>query len=320
MIALVTGAAGFIGHHLVHRLLGEDDEVVGVDSLVTGSMDRVQPFLDRYPRQYRFRNLDLVDAGSVEDLFSQRFDVVFHLAALGSVPRSITDPCGVVMNNVLSTAHALWMAHKTNVKRFVYSSSASVYGNSEFSLKDEACYLEPSNPYGVSKLAAEKMVRVFWNIYELPTVSLRYFNVFGPGQTVGSPYSAVIPAWLAALEDDEPMSIHGDGEQSRDFTYVSNVVEANMLAASSQETAFGEDFNVGCGRLTSINTLSTLIGNCWGPLAVVKHVMSRPGDVRASMASISKASVILGYTPKVQIEEGAERTVEWFRRRNGKED
>ena len=320
MIALVTGAAGFIGHHLVHRLLNEDDEVVGVDSLVTSGMDRVQPYLDRYPRQYRFRQLDLVDAGAVQDLFSQPFDVVFHLAALGSVPRSIADPRGVVMNNVLSTANVLWMSLKTSAKRFVHSSSASVYGNSEFPRKDESCYLEPSNPYGVSKLAAEKMVRVFWTVYNLPTVSLRYFNVFGPGQLVGSPYSAVIPAWLESLEKDEPMCIHGDGEQSRDFTFVSNVVEANMLAASSQETAFGEDFNVGCGRSTSLNTLSQLIGRYWGPPAAVKYVQSRAGDIRASTANIAKVGVILGYVPKVQIEEGVERTVEWFHRRHGKED
>lgn len=320
MIALVTGAAGFIGHHLVHRLLNEDDEVVGVDSLVTSGMDRVQPCLDRYPRQYRFRQLDLVDAGAVQDLFARPFDVVFHLAALGSVPRSIADPCGVVMNNVLSTANVLWMALKTGAKRFVHSSSASVYGNSEFSRKDESCYLEPSNPYGVSKLAAEKMVRVFWTVYNLPTVSLRYFNVFGPGQLAGSPYSAVIPAWLGALEAGEPMTIHGDGEQSRDFTYVSNVVEANMLAANSQETAFGEDFNVGCGRATSLNELSRLIGIHWGPSAIVKYVQSRVGDIRASTANVAKAGVILGYVPKVQIEEGVERTVEWFRRRHGRED
>jgi nucleoside-diphosphate-sugar epimerase len=316
MIALVTGAAGFIGHHLVQALLSQDDEVVGVDSLVNGSMDRVEPFLARFPRQYKFYKLDLLDAGMVTELFTQKFDCVFHLAALGSVPRSIADPICTMQNNVLSTAHALWLSHRSGVKRFVYSSSASVYGNAGLDKKDEAFYLEPTNPYGVSKLAAEKMVKVFWSVYNLPTVSLRYFNVFGPGQTVNSPYAAVIPGWLSALEQDEPMTIYGDGEQRRDFTYVSNVVEANLLAVTTDEESFGEEFNVGCGRLTSVNELSALVGRYWGPPAVVKYAPARKGDIRTSSASMAKSGVVLGYQPRVQVEEGIQKTVEWFRRRS----
>jgi len=315
MIALVTGAAGFIGHHLVHALLSQDDTVVGVDSLVSGSMDRVDPLLERYPRQYKFYRIDLLDAGMVTELFTQQFDCVFHLAALGSVPRSIQDPVGTVQNNVLSTAHVLWLSHRAGVKRFVYSSSASVYGNAGLDKKDEAFYLEPTNPYGVSKLAAEKMVKVFWSVYNLPTVSLRYFNVFGPGQTVNSAYAAVIPGWLAMLERGEPMVIYGDGGQRRDFTYVSNVVEANLLAASANEEAFGEEFNVGCGQLTSINELSATVGHYWGPSAVIKYACVRPGDIRTSAASLAKSAVTLGYHPRVQVEEGVQKTVEWFRHR-----
>jgi UDP-glucose 4-epimerase len=317
MIALVTGAAGFIGHHLVHALLSQDDEVVGVDSLVTGTMDRVEPLLARFPHQYRFQQMDLCDAGMVTELFTKQFDCVFHLAALGSVPRSIADPILTVQNNVLSTAHAIWLSHRSGVKRFVYSSSASVYGNAGLDKKDESYYLEPTNPYGVSKLAAEKMTKVFWSVYGLPTVSLRYFNVFGPGQTVNSPYAAVIPCWLAALEKGDPMTIYGDGEQRRDFTYVSNVVEANLLAAVADEEAFGEEFNVGCGRLTTVNEISALVGRYWGPPAIVKYSPSRPGDIRTSSAGMAKSGVMLGYQPRVQVEEGIQKTVEWFRGRPG---
>jgi UDP-glucose 4-epimerase len=320
MIALVTGAAGFIGHHLAHALLSQDDEVVGVDSLVTGTMDRVEPLLARFPRQYRFQQMDLCDPGMTTELFSKKFDCVFHLAALGSVPRSIADPILTIQNNMLSTALVLWHSQRTGVNRFVYSSSASVYGNAGAEKKEETSHLEPTNPYGVSKLAAEKMVKVFCSIYGLPTVSLRYFNVFGPGQLVGSPYSAVIPAWLGELERGEPMTINGDGEQSRDFTYVSNVVEANLLAACAPKKAFGEEFNIGCGWSTSIGDLSKMVGVHWGKPSLVKFAAARPGDIKASTANIFKASSVLGYAPKVQIEEGVEKTVYWFQHRTGRDD
>jgi len=316
VIALVTGAAGFIGHHLVNRLLSEGEYVVGLDSLATGDMGRLEPFLVRYPSQFQFRQVDMLDQGKLQEVFKDhQFDTVFHLAALGSVPRSIADPIGTVQNNVLSTAHALWLSLKGEVKRFVHSSSASVYGNAGLDIKDEGYYLEPTNPYGVSKLAAEKMVKVFHSVYGLPTISLRYFNVYGPGQSPNGAYAAVIPAWLQALERDEPMTIYGDGEQRRDFTYVSNVVEANLLAVSARKDCLGEEYNVGCGRLTTLNELSQMVGLCWGNSAVVKYCEARPGDIRASMASVAKSGTTLGYHAKVQVQDGIRRTVEWFKGR-----
>lgn len=318
MKALVTGAAGFIGHHLVARLLREDLEVVALDSLVCGDVGRLEPMIAHRPKQLSFCQVDLVDGGAVAEVFRQhRFDVVFHLAALGSVPRSIADPCRTVQNNVLSTAHVLWLSHNAGVRRFVHSSSASVYGNAGLDRKDEAFYLEPTNPYGVSKLAAEKMVKVFWPVYDLPTVSLRYFNVFGPGQTVGGSYPAVIPAWIDSLKVGEPMPIYGDGEQRRDFTFVENVVEANLLAANAGEDCFGEEFNVGCGQLTSVNDLSRMVGAAWGAGAAVKYLPARKGDIRTSLASLAKSRTTLGYEPRVQVDQGVRMTVAWYKQGPG---
>lgn len=313
---LVTGAAGFIGHHIVARLLREEGEVVALDSLACGDLARLRPMLEHRPKQLEFRQVDMVDQAALLEVFrDHRFDAVLHLAALGSVPRSIADPCATVQNNVLSTAHALWLSLKTGVRKFVHSSSASVYGGVGLDRKDEGYFLEPANPYGVSKLAAEKMVKVFWPVYGLPTISLRYFNVFGPGQTVNGSYPAVIPAWVGALERGEPMPIYGDGEQRRDFTFVENVVEANLLALAAGEECCGDEFNVGCGHLTSVNDLSRMVAGAWGPGATVKHLPARQGDVRCSVASLAKSGAALGYRPLVHVEAGVRQTVEWYRQK-----
>lgn len=311
MNILVSGSAGFIGYHLTKRLLNEEHFVAGVDSLINSDMHRVNA-LANFGSQYQFYKYDLCDIGKVQEIFSHhKFDCVFHLAALGSVPRSVLDPCKTIHNNVMSTANLLWVAYQNRVGKFVHSSSASVYGTSGASQKYENAPLDPCNPYGVSKLSAEKLVTVFWENYKLPTIALRYFNVFGPDQSMGTSYSAVIPQWLYALSEKSPMVIYGNGNQRRDFTYVENVVEANLLAM--QTTEHGQCFNVGCGNFTSINELSKLIESEWGSVCTAKYAEKRVGDIDISYANIDKATTILKYNPTIHVKEGIKKTVEWFK-------
>lgn len=305
---LVTGGAGFIGSHLVEQLAGAGHDVVVLDNFSTGHRDNVRPFLD---------SISLVE-GSTNDphacaAAAEGADVIFHEAALGSVPRSVADPTATHENNLTGTLNVLLAAREAGVKRVVYASSSSAYGNTEELPKHESMPPLPLSPYAVSKLGGEQYCRAFHSTYGLETVSLRYFNVFGPRQDPGSQYAAVIPKFTTAALRGESPAIHGDGEQTRDFTYVANVVRANLLAAEAPAEALGHTFNVGCGDRISINRLWTIIQGLTGTPAQATHGPARPGDVRDSLASLERARAVLGYSPPVSLEEGLARTVAHYR-------
>jgi UDP-N-acetylglucosamine/UDP-N-acetyl-alpha-D-glucosaminouronate 4-epimerase len=301
-VALVTGGGGFIGSHLVRRLLAEGHSVRVLDNFATGRRENLEGVLDE---------IELIegDLQSYERVHNavRGCELAFHLGALPSVPRSIQDPLTSNATNVVGTLNVLLAARDEGVRRVVYASSSSLYGASTELPKREEMHPLPIAPYAVSKLAAEGYCRAFHEVYGLETVALRYFNVFGPGQDPQSQYAAVIPNFIvAALEGRSPI-IHGDGEQSRDFTYVDNAVDANLLAADAPEAA-GQAFNVACGERTSLNEIVARIGALSGREVEAVHTDPRPGDVRHSLADVSKAREILGYEPAVDFEEGLRRT------------
>jgi UDP-glucose 4-epimerase len=301
-VALVTGGGGFIGSHLVKRLLGEGHGVRVLDNFATGHRANLEDVID---------DVELIegDLQSYERVHNavRGCELAFHLGALPSVPRSIQDPLTSNATNVVGTLNVLLAARDEGVRRVVYASSSSLYGASTELPKREEMPTLPIAPYAVSKLAAEGYCRAFHQVYGLETVALRYFNVFGPGQDPQSQYAAVIPNFItAALEGGQPL-IHGDGEQSRDFTFVDNAVDANLLAASAPGAA-GEAFNVACGERTSLNEIVIRLSTLAGREIEAVHTDPRPGDVRHSLADIGKAREILGYAPAVDFEEGLRRT------------
>jgi nucleoside-diphosphate-sugar epimerase len=303
---LVTGGGGFIGSNLVRALLERGDEVRVLDNFSTGNR----------------ANLDGLDVEIVEgELRSyervhnavRTTEVVYHLGALGSVPRSVQDPLTSSAVNIEGTLNVLLAARDESVRRVVFSSSTSVYGSSRQLPTTEDTLPDPISPYGVAKLAAERYSISFSRVYEsFESVVLRYFNVFGPRQSPLSQYAAVVPLFVTAIEAGRPVQIHGDGEQSRDFTYVGNVVDATMLAGAA-EGASGEIFNIAAGSPASVNTLADTIGSILGKPVEKEHLPSRAGDIRDSWADLSKAERILGYRPTVGLEEGLRRTVEFLR-------
>lgn len=313
-VALVTGGGGFIGSHLVKRLLRDGQTVRVLDNFATGRRDNLQDVLD---------DIELIegDLQSYERVHNavRGCDLVFHLGALPSVPRSIQDPLTSTATNVVGTLNVLLAARDEEVRRVVYASSSSVYGASAELPKREDMHPLPISPYAVSKLAAEGYCRAFHQVYKLETVALRYFNVFGPGQDPHSQYAAVIPNFITAALEDRPPIVHGDGEQSRDFTYIDNAVDANILAASAGAAA-GEMFNIACGERTSLNDIVTRLAALTGRDIEPVNIDSRPGDVRHSLADISKARQILGYDPAVDFDAGLKRTYMDYRElRQGKE-
>ena len=307
---LVTGGAGFIGSHLVRALIGVGRAVRVIDDFSTGKREN----LAEVSEQIELVEGDIRDRLTVEAAM-RGIEVVLHQAALPSVPRSIKDPIASNEVNVTGTLNVLVAAKQTGVRRVVYASSSSAYGANPTLPKHEDLPAQPLSPYAVSKLTAEQYCRVFHRIYGLETVALRYFNVFGPRQDPGSQYSAVIPKFIAWLERGEPPRIEGDGEQTRDFTYVDNVVRANLLAAEAPSVG-GEVFNVACNGRVSINELAAKLSEMVSPDAPIEpiHGEARPGDVKHSLASIDKAKRLLGYAPVVSFDEGLKRTVEWFQR------
>ncbi|MFQ5977054.1 MAG: SDR family oxidoreductase [Candidatus Heimdallarchaeota archaeon] len=309
---LITGAAGFIGSHLCSKLIKSEISVIGLDNLQTGRLINIHPLLqDPY---FKFIHGDIRDLDHVNSIIQkEKIDMIFHQAALPSVPRSIEAPLSTHQANVDGTLNLLLASKNAKVKRFIYASSSSVYGSSEKNPKTEAMPTQPISPYAASKLAGEHYCKVFSTSYGLETVSLRYFNVFGPCQAI-SQYSGVISIFLDSMLMNRPYQIFGDGEQSRDFTYVDNVVEANILAAQVPDAA-GETFNIACGERTTINILEkTLADICQIKDQKAKYSPSRKGDVRHSLADISKAREILNYSPSVRMREGLEQTKEWFSR------
>lgn len=304
---LVTGGAGFIGSALVRRLLEQGERVRVVDNLNTGLRENLAEVLNR---------VELIE-GDLSDLaIAQQavegMNYVLHQAALPSVPRSVEDPISSNRANVTATLNLLVTARDAGVRQFVYASSSSVYGDTEVLPKVETMPENPISPYALTKLAGEKYAVIFHRIYGLPTVSLRYFNVFGPRQNPDSPYSAVISRFVAAALDGWRPKVFGDGEQSRDFTYVDNVVQANLLACTAEGVA-GMVFNVGTGERHTLNdllrALSAIVGRDLNP----EYAAPRPGDVRHSLADIDRARRYLGYEPKVGFEQGLRQTVAWFR-------
>ncbi len=302
---LVTGGAGFIGSHLVERLVAEGERVRVIDDLSTGKLGNIEPFLD----QVDFREASLLDAQSVQRAMEDvRF--VLHQAALSSVPRSIRDPHLTNRVNVEGTLNVLLAARDAGVRRLVYASSSSAYGDTPTLPKVETMAPAPLSPYAVSKLTAEQYCGVFHKIYGLETVCLRYFNVFGPRQDPQSEYAAVVPRFATALLRGERPIIYGDGEQSRDFTYVSNVVAAN-LAALHAGAAAGEVINIAGGERTTVNRLVTMLAELAKTTAEPVYEPARPGDVAHSLADISKARKLLRYEPKVGVQEGLARVIAW---------
>ena len=305
---LVTGAAGFIGSHLAERLVALGHVVRVVDNLSTGD----EANLAGIAGDIEFLRGDLCEPDVCRRAVAG-VEVVFHVAALPSVPRSLNDPWGSHAANVNATMRLLGACVEANVARVVYSSSSSVYGDTVVLPKTESVEPLPRSPYAASKLAGEQYVLAFARAGRLEGVALRYFNVFGPRQSPHSAYAAVIPGFLQAALDGRAADLYGDGQQTRDFTYVDNVVEANILAASTPGgIVSGWPVNVGAGTRTSLLGLIDIIGTVTGrQLSCMRHA-PRPGDVRDSLASLDRAQRLLGYHPSVSLEEGLRRTWAWF--------
>ena len=311
-VFVVTGGAGFIGSHLVERLLGHPDAHVRVlDDFSTGRMVNL-PFAATAGARLEIVRGDIRDLATVERVAAGAA-VIFHQAAMRSVPRSVADPLGANDHNVNGTLNVLEAARRAGVPRVVYASSSSVYGDRPELPKREDQPPAPISPYAVSKAAGEQYAAVWHRLYGVETIGLRYFNVFGPRQDPASEYAAVIPRFILWGLQRMPLEIHGDGQQSRDFTYIDNVVEANCLAADAPDAA-GQAFNVGCGERVSlldiIGRLETLLGR---PVER-QHTPSRAGDVPHTLANIERAGKLLGYTPLVPFDEGLRRTFDFFRR------
>jgi nucleoside-diphosphate-sugar epimerase len=302
---LVTGGAGFIGSHLAEELLRRGERVRIVDSFITGTRRNLAGL----------SGFELIE-GDLADIEVARsavagVEVVLHQAAIPSVPRSVADPVTSHRANIDATLNVLAASRDAGVRRVVYAGSSSAYGNSPSLPKHEDLVPQPLSPYALQKLVGEQYARLFTSLYGLETVTIRYFNVFGPRQDPSSPYSGVISLFISALVDGRAPTIYGDGEQTRDFTYVANVVDGVMRAC--QAGVSGAVLNVATGRRISLNQLFRLVCDLTGARVDAIYADSRAGDVRDSQADISRARALLGYEPIVSLEEGLRRTIEWYR-------
>jgi nucleoside-diphosphate-sugar epimerase len=308
---VVTGGAGFIGSNLVRALVKRGYNVRVVDNLSTGNIDNLHDVIPHI----KFMGGDILDPAFLKKAFKDA-DYVLHQAALPSVPRSIADPETSHNVNVNGTFNVLLAAKEAGVKKVVLASSSSVYGNRKTRPtegKKEILRSQPLSPYAVTKIIGEGYAKVFAHVYGLPTVCLRYFNVFGYRQDPSSEYSAVIPKFITkALKGDEVV-IYGDGKQSRDFTHIDNVVEGNILAMESKSVSMGESINIACNDSISLLQLVKLIDKTLGTKTKIKFEDARPGEVRSSRANISKAKRLLGYEPKVKFEDGLKRAAEYYK-------
>ena len=303
MKTLVTGGGGFIGSNLVRALLERGDDVRVLDNFSTGNRANLEG-LDVEIVEGELRSYERVHHAT------RRADVVYHLGALGSVPRSVQDPLTSSAVNVEGTLNVLLAARDEGVRRVVFASSSSVYGAKTELPVTESLLADPISPYGVAKLAAERYCVSFNRVYEsFEAVVLRYFNVFGPRQSPYSQYAAMVPLFIRAIADGEPVTVFGDGEQSRDFTYVANVVDATLRAANA-EGASGRIFNIAAGSPASVNTVAETIGRILDKPVERRFAPPRPGDIRDSWADVSAARETLGYAPSVELEEGLRRTIE----------
>ena len=303
---LVTGGAGFIGSHLSEELTRRGHTVRVADNLITGKRSNLD-----HVKGVEFAEGDLADAEFARQAV-QGMDFVLHQAAIPSVPRSVKDPITSNRANVDATLNVLVAARDAGVKRLVFAGSSSAYGNTPTLPKHEAMPNNPLSPYALQKVVGEQYLQMFTKLYGLETVSTRYFNVFGPRQDPSSPYSGVISVFASALIENRSPKIYGDGEQTRDFTYVANVVDG-VLRACDAEGASGEVINVATGGRISLNQLFATVKDLVGATVAPSYTDVRSGDVKDSQADISKAERILGYQPIVSFEEGLRRTVEWYR-------
>ena len=306
-VFLVTGGAGFIGSHIVEELVRRGEKVRVLDNFSTGKRENLTPFLE----QIELIEGDIRSYHIVREAV-QGVDYILHQGALPSVPRSINDPITTNEVNVGGTLNILDAARDAGVKRVVYASSSSVYGANRELPKREDMMPQPISPYAVAKLTGEKYCHVFSRTYGLETVALRYFNVFGQRQDPQSAYSAFIPKFIVGMLEEKRLIIDGDGTQSRDFTFVKNVVAANLLAVEAEGVS-GEVFNAACGEAMSLNEVVDHIRQALGCEGDIAYGPPRSGDVPMSLADISQARVRLGYEPKVPVQEGLEEVVEWFR-------
>jgi nucleoside-diphosphate-sugar epimerase len=304
---LVTGGAGFIGSNICRKLLAQGCFVRVIDNLLTGKKENLAGIIEKID----FLEADMGDFGLARAAMKD-IDVVLHEGALPSVPRSVDDPAATHQHCLNATFTLLLAARDAGVKRFVYASSSSAYGDTPTLPKIETMKPEPLSPYAASKLAGEYYCTVFYKVFGLETISLRYFNVFGPHQDPRSQYAAAIPAFVTAMLKDTQPTVYGDGEQSRDFTYVDNVVEANLLAAKAKKTS-GEVINIACGQAVTVNEVIDIINKLLSKNIKPKYDPPRAGDVRHSLADISLAEEVIGYKPIVPFADGLQKSIDWYR-------
>jgi len=295
---LVTGGAGFIGSNLADKLVCQGHEVIVIDNLSAGKKENLNPEAD-------FFELDICDFDKIKPVF-EGVDYVFHLAAIPRVPVSVKDPINTSKTNILGTVNVFKAASEANVKRIVFASSSSVYGNQKELPLKESMIPDPVSPYALQKLCGEQFARLFTNLYNIPIISLRYFNVYGPRIDPTSEYSLVLGKFLSQKEDNKPLTIFGDGEQTRGFCYVDDVVDGNIRAMESDKLKGGEIINIGRNNSNSINELAKLIGG------KIKYLEPRIGDVMHTKADVSLAKDLLDWEPRVSFEQGIKNTIEWF--------
>jgi len=307
---LVTGAAGFIGSNIIRRLLKDHCEVRGLDNFSTGKRENLKDLNEQ--SNFQFVEGNLINPEDIKKAI-ENIDIVFHEAAIPSVQRSVDNPIIINDSNIKGTLNLLIAARAQKVKKIVYASSSSIYGLKEMLPKTENMPVEPISPYALSKYTGERYCQIFSRIYKLPTICLRYFNVFGPYQDPNSEYSAAIPKFINLMLQDKRPVIFGDGKQSRDFTYVENVVEANILAANSKVT--GEIINIASGERITINEVVHILNKILDKRIKPSYKEARLCEVKHSLADISKAREKLGYIPRFAFIEGLGKTVEWYQTR-----
>lgn len=305
---LVTGGAGFIGSNIVCELVKLGYRVSVIDNLITGRKENLADCLDKI----EFIQGSILEEDKINQAMAD-VDYVLHTAALPSVPRSIENPMLSLENNLAITLKILSKSVEYKVKKLVYSSSSSIYGDQPHTEKVETLNPNPISPYAVYKNAGEQLCKIFSNLYGLPGVCLRYFNVFGPAQDPNSPYSAVIPLFIKKMLKGESPTINGDGSITRDFTYVDNNVAANLLAMKQDQVGSGEIINIACHNSISLNQLVKEINNCLGTAITAIHGPERLGDIKQSLADIAKAKKLLGYEPLVSFSEGLAKTIEYYK-------
>ncbi len=304
---LVTGGAGFIGSNICSKLVSQRCFVRVIDNLLTGKKSNLSGIIEKI----EFIEADMGDEKIARSAM-KNIDVVLHQGALPSVPRSIDDPAATHAHCLDATFTLLLAARDAGVKRFVYAASSSAYGDTPTLPKVETMPANPLSPYAAAKLAGEYYAKVFYNVFGLETISLRYFNVFGPHQDPTSQYAAAIPAFVTAILKDEPPTVFGDGQQSRDFTYVDNVVDANLLAARAKHTA-GEVLNIACGQAVTVNETISIINELLDKDIKPLYTDPRPGDVKHSLADTSLAEKTINYKPTIPFKKGLELAIDWYR-------